>query len=343
MRTRPARALVVAAMLCLAPIGAHAGDAPLQKTSTHGPVTATVALEPTAPRIGDAVTLTLTVKSAKGVEVLMPEFGEALDRYRILDFVPHEGIDPDGATEHTQRYRLLPPTSGPQDIPPLLVEFVDRRPGKQAAPEGTDAYELLTERLDFVVASVVPEGASATLAPPLAPLPPRARPAAPPWPWLAGLALLLALLAPWLVRRLRAWRRRARQRSAYDVAAARLARLLARAHPRGQEALHGFYVELSAIVRQYLEVRFELRAPEMSTEEFLAAVSRSPDLGHEHQRLLRDFLRGADLVKFAHKVPDAGENEAAIEAARRFLDETREASPLLDDATAARLGEAVRA
>ena len=42
---------------------------------------------------------------------------------------------------------------------------------------------------------------------------------------------------------------------------------------------------------------------------------------------LRDFLRGADLVKFAAHQPSADEVSAALDAAGGFLDKTRTAAP----------------
>jgi hypothetical protein len=53
-------------------------------------------------------------------------------------------------------------------------------------------------------------------------------------------------------------------------------------------------------------------------------MARSPDLSRGHQDLLRDFLRGADLVKFAQFVPSEQDIEQSIAAARRFLEETRQ-------------------
>ena len=75
------------------------------------------------------------------VEVLMPEFGEALSRYTILNFVPQQRIDDQGKTVLTQRYTLQPYLSGAQFIPPILIEFVDHRPGQKPAPDDFDAYE----------------------------------------------------------------------------------------------------------------------------------------------------------------------------------------------------------
>ena len=43
-----------------------------------------------------------------------------------------------------------------------------------------------------------------------------------------------------------------------------------------------------------------------------------------HQDVLGQFVGDADLVKFAHHVPDAGGIGVSIELAQRFLEETRE-------------------
>jgi hypothetical protein len=90
--------------------------------------------------------------------------------------------------------------------------------------------------------------------------------------------------------------------------------------------MDAFYVRLSGVVRRYLEDRFGLRSPELTTEEFLDELSRSPELVRDHRTLLASFLRRADLVKFAHYVPTSGDLEDSIQAAQRFLDETREAA-----------------
>jgi len=84
-----------------------------------------------------------------------------------------------------------------------------------------------------------------------------------------------------------------------------------------------YYVELSAIVRSYLEDGFHVRAPEMTTEEFLAAAAQDGRLIAAHRRLLAEFLSQADLVKFARHLPTLKDSEAAYEAAHRFVEDTR--------------------
>ena len=303
---------------------------PLEKTAQSGPVTATVELDPSKPVIGDTVTLTITVVAEKDVEMLMPEFGEALDQYSIVDFVPRESINDSGQTVASQKYRLQPPSSGKQAIPPILIEYVDRRDGRRPAPEGLDAYELLTERIDFEVKSVIPKDAKADLKPPMGKLEPKAQEPPVRWPWVVVVLVLLAAASPFAIRAWMNWQRLARRRSAYDIARSRLVKLLSRQRPSADQ-VDEFYVELSSIVRRYLEDRFEMRAPELTTEEFLTSVGQSPDLIMDHQALLREFLRQADLVKFAGVQPSDEGIEQSIGAARRFLEETRENAPLIDE------------
>src|SRR5205814_750413 len=76
-------------------------------------------------------------------------------------------------------------------------------------------------------------------------------------------------------------------------------------------------------VRRYLEDRFALRAPELTTEEFLARAGDSTALAPGHRAVLRSFLERCDRVKFAAYRPPESESREVIAAARRFLEETR--------------------
>ena len=84
-----------------------------------------------------------------------------------------------------------------------------------------------------------------------------------------------------------------------------------------------FFVRLSDIVRRYLEDHLGLRSPELTTEEFLDELSRSPDLVRSHSEIIDGFLKTSDLLKFAHVVPDAADVEDSIQIAQRFIEETR--------------------
>ena len=289
------------------------------ETTTLGPVTASITIQPDQPLIGDLVTLTLEVTAAAGVEVLMPEFGEALDRFAIIDYVPKQHVGPEGGSIWRQVYRLQPAISGTQSIPPLLIEFVDRRPGERQAPERQDAYELITPRLDFEVESVIPAAAGNELKPPRGELnlPTDANTRWGLWVGLALGAVVVAGSAAWLLRRESV----PVAISAYEEAKHRLQQLRTQPLPQPDE-VDSFFVELSAIVRNYLEQRFQLRAPELTTEEFLEVAASSPDLSTQHQQTLQAFLLQADMVKFAGHRPGKKGIRGALDAAEQFVDET---------------------
>ena len=295
---------------------------PLEATSEAGPVRATVRLLPLEPAIGDPLSLELEVRAEPDVELLMPEFGDALDRFTIVDFTRSEAADDEGRTISRQRYTLAPSRSGAQLIPPLLVEFVDRRAGRDPAPEGEDAYELLTASLEFEVAAALPEGASLELRAPLGRLGAREMPSRYRTLWLLVAVIAVAASAHFGARALANWRSRSLRRSAYDLAKSELDVLLMAPRPGARE-MDAFFVQLSGIVRRYLENRFGLRSPELTTEEFVAELANSPDLVRSHQRLLREFLNRADLVKFARVFPEPADVELSLESARSFLEATR--------------------
>jgi len=83
-----------------------------------------------------------------------------------------------------------------------------------------------------------------------------------------------------------------------------------------------FYFELGNIVRHYIEDRFLLKAPEMTTPEFLDHIKKHSPLSADHKLLLKDFLNCCDMVKFAKYGPTEKEVEDSIFAAQKFIKET---------------------
>ena len=144
-------------------------------------------------------------------------------------------------------------------------------------------------------------------------------------PWIVA-AVLMVLVFLWWFRRWRKTTHGARSqaqaiRQAHDDALAELERLFALIE---REESRPYAIESSAIIRRYIEVRFDLAAPKRSTEEFLAEAQHSPKLGPDHQTLLGDFLGYCDLLKFARTFANRTELKELHEAAVRFVKETRQ-------------------
>lgn len=187
------------------------------------------------------------------------------------------------------------------------------------ATDGTLAAS--TGELKVTVGSLL-TGAAAELEAPAPPFPPGF--ALPGWSW--ALLLLVALLTGfWFWQR-----RRTRNVVPADAVAVpphtkalrALARL--RSQPRTTPAqIDAFYVDLSAVLRVYLEERFQLHAPERTTEEFLQELDQGDQLARAHREPLRRFLRQCDLVKFAAQVPGPEEHDAVLAIAESVVQQTR--------------------
>ena len=94
----------------------------------------------------------------------------------------------------------------------------------------------------------------------------------------------------------------------------------------GSGRIQEFYIRLSDIIRRYIEDRFGIRAPERTTEEFLAEVSSGNVLKERDTALLDEFLAHCDLVKFAKHQPTEGEIQKSFDSAKAFTEGTRASS-----------------
>lgn len=215
--------------------------------------------------------------------------------------------------------------SGTFTLPPLTVSL-------RGAPGVDEPVSVTFEGPQITVPSVLaalpPEDVKPLAGRDVLPLPLRAGDE-PGFPWLpVGAALaVLALLATAIALLLK--RRAAVEPAtppppppAHERALRALDALLSRHLPE-QGAVEPYFVELSEILRRYIEDRFGLRAPERTTEEFLAEL-RNSDAGRRaleaaQRDVLRGFLERADLVKFARDEPDLDVCAQAAGAARDFV------------------------
>ena len=85
-----------------------------------------------------------------------------------------------------------------------------------------------------------------------------------------------------------------------------------------------YYYRINNILRHYIEARFGLLAPERTTEEFLTEMAHTNQLDATHKILIREFLERCDMVKYAKYGPSNLEIKETYDAAKRFIDETKE-------------------
>jgi hypothetical protein len=228
---------------------------------------------------------------------------------------------PEGGLDWWRTFTVESFTSGTLEIPALVAKYA--RKAEAAEEEPAFENELVTGTLEVEVQSALttqdsptqPRDITGTL------LPERtAWETARGWV-IAGAVVIVtavAAVAIWLL-----WRRR--RREAPPVAAEiwalqMLGRL--RVEEVGAGRAREFYYELSEIVRAYIEKKFALAAPEMTTEEFLTALARDrAALPYDAERL-RVFLEACDIVKYAAFKPRREDAEQALGTARAFVSQT---------------------
>ena len=292
----------------------------ISKITENGPVKATLLVWPPKPVLGDPIYARLEIASAAGTTVNAP-FQEAgdqrLGRFRVIGFTRDQHRTSDGGQVQEQTYTLEAPSSGRHRIPPLRFEMTD---GRGSASKATQ--EVLTDEIPIEVQPIKTEAVDAKLASPLGEI--DADVGGTPWLLILGIASGVAMAGAGGLLALRAMgarRRIHKQRSAYDEAVGKLEALEHDGPPEAARA-DAWFVELSAIVRHYLESRYEIRAPDLTTEEFLLVATARPELTALHRELLTLFLERCDRVKFAGYRPDADESLATLKAARGFVEDT---------------------
>ncbi len=90
-----------------------------------------------------------------------------------------------------------------------------------------------------------------------------------------------------------------------------------------QDQIKLYYIELTDILREYLEARYHIQAHEQTTGDILSAL-KSKAIPNESRNSLQKLLTLADLVKFAKEKPSPAENEQSMESAIHFVSQTKE-------------------
>jgi hypothetical protein len=137
------------------------------------------------------------------------------------------------------------------------------------------------------------------------------------WLWYLFVPLAISAFCAWLWRRRKPSEVVQPRRSPREIAEESLSDL--ERSDLAQSDIKLFYVDLTGIVRRYLEQTTGVRAPEETTEEFLRDISNHNAYGVEVRNRLQEFLISADLVKFAGHQPLPEDVTTALERARRFV------------------------
>lgn len=261
--------------------------------------------------IGDKFKLEIIIWKKRNIEIKPPEVEKELKNFSLRDFGLKKRNFLTG-TRLTYWYILDTYSSGSYKLGPFPISFREK---------GKKNWNILnTSQIKIKVESLLKDSSQdiRDIKGPLAPSS---------WFWLGVVGLIsgLGLFSFFLYKRFfsKAPEETVVKPSASEIALRRLKNLKEKGLiERGQ--IKDFYIELSDIVRHYIEGRFKIRAPEMTTEEFLLAVKDASWLKAAYKSLLGDFLKAADLVKFARYGPSQEEIASSLNTAERFIRDTQQ-------------------
>jgi len=138
------------------------------------------------------------------------------------------------------------------------------------------------------------------------------------WIIFIGVFILLMIIAKKIYKRINTKHLCRPHTSPQERALEAISKLQKKELPN-REQFEQYYVELTNIIRTYIEEQYLLKAPEKTTEEFLFDVRRHPTFIPSTQEYLSTFLSYADLVKFARLNPLIEECSKAVDAAIKFI------------------------
>lgn len=84
-----------------------------------------------------------------------------------------------------------------------------------------------------------------------------------------------------------------------------------------------YYIQLSDIIRTYIEERFHTPALELTTDELLQKAKMHPEMRQQYDQLAT-ILFTADLAKFAKAQPMPQEHTNAMELSKQFIIHTKQ-------------------
>jgi len=297
----------------------------VDKVYERGPVTVHVRLDKTKLTIADTVLLQFEATLEPGYKIEMPRVDKVLENFGIVDWDNlGEKLDAKNHVATTYQYRLEPFLSGNYEVPAFTFEFHDvNDPGAK--------HELTSEPIAVEVTSLLGDQRAKLVIEDIEDVVEMSRPARL-WWWLWALAAVAVAAVPieWLLLR----RRRARRvvrifKSVHEIAYLRLRALVA-ANLVEQGQIKEFYERISGILRHYIEDRFNLHAPERTTEEFLAELRFTEALAPEDKKALEAFLTHCDLVKFAKHEPTTEQIQQVFDLVKDFIERTKSEERMVD-------------
>lgn len=266
--------------------------------------------------IGDRIIYTLTIKSDPKIKLDPVPLGSNLGAFEIKDYKSNPSEkDKEGRVIDKSEYNVTTFTTGEYVIPPIEITYTD-----QDGEKGS----ISSERIFITVKSV---GATEAEMEDIRGLkPPIDVRGGSKIPYLTALGLLVALLA-WFYFRSRAKGLKIPEipeelkRPAWEVAISELDALRESDLLR-KKLTKPYYINLSEIIRKYIQRRFQVVALDRTTQEIKQEL-KGIRIDRGIIELIHSLLQDCDLVKFAKFIPPETQINQNFEQAFEIVESTK--------------------
>ncbi|MCH2084010.1 MAG: RDD family protein [Saprospiraceae bacterium] len=274
-------------------------------------------LDSTNILIGDQVRLHLLINHLPDVKIQRIDLSglQSVEEIEVLDIQRLDTINSKDEFLLEQWFTLTSFDSGAHWVPPIPVEYVYK--GQNGKAE--------TNQLPLIVRPFPIESDTSQLAPikPIIEEPLKFED----FMWYLIGILLVGGLIGFLIYQSRRKNEEEEEeiieikRPAHEIAIDKLGRLKA-AKLWQQGKIKDFHSELTYILREYLENRYEVQALESTTYEIKQALGKL-DIPEDYRMQIQQLLQTADMVKFAKAEPPVEMHADALSKTESFIDSTK--------------------
>ena len=264
---------------------------------------------------GDIILYSIDISSVPGLKVSVPEVGERIAGFRIIDWGEERPKQIDDRIRLNKWYKLRADIIGSYIIPSFRVSYLDAD-GSEKALETSEVFiqvkssigedEEFKDIIDIKpLVDIKVEYRGISLISVIFGI------------FVISSALLLVALKVSMTKK------HEPPLPPHEVAfneldKLRYSRLLK------EMKIKEFYFKLSEIVRSYMESRFLFNASEWTTEEILPVVKKDLGLDYVLRELIESFLRNTDLVKFTNFIPSNEKIQLELSMAYKVVEQTIE-------------------
>ncbi len=315
-------------------------------SKAEGPIKLTVSSHETQFETGKTAKLTLKVEADAGTSVQIADYAKALENsenhfeYRVAQSRTKPPVkNAAGKVEWVNEYDVEFILAGDYEIPAVSLTYSTDSSAANSQPNSgattstpptpapvQAATEFKTEAIKINVREATVGGISDQDLQKI----PKLSPVELPSPWRIWRWVIAGAVIAVFILGLVYYRKQQRMKAeeviiipAHEWARLQIAKLLVD-DLLSRSLVQEFYYRVSDIVRGYIERRFAVAAPEMTTEEFLVSLSKDRRFGEKDRNELNEFMNACDIVKYARHQPTTAEANAMLDAATDYIERTRE-------------------